>query len=291
MLAPIVPISDALATTGARRSETEEGHRFEYGWLRAAGSGAFIAGTFLGGWGADRAGLPSIVWISGSFLVAGGVVALLLPGLGSGQTVSGTVRVSALHDFALLFQLPIYRRILIIAALVEGSHALNDTFAVIRWRSADIDLTTISILWSESVLAEVLVFLWLGPRLARRMSAGGACALAAGAGVVRWSVLACTTSPIAIGLVQPLHGLTFALLHLACMRVIVLVVPVWLAATAQSIYGTLCIGLATALLTLASGVLYELLGGAAFFVMAALCLLALPMCAGLRSAEIQAWYR
>jgi hypothetical protein len=55
-----------------------------------------------------------------------------------------------------------------------------------------------------------------------------------------------------LGLVQPLHGVTFALLHLACMRVIVLVVPLRLAATAQSVYGTLCIGLATALLTLAS---------------------------------------
>ena len=65
-------------------------------------------------------------------------------------------------------------------------------------------------------------------------------------------------------------------------------VPLRLAATAQSIYGTLCIGLTTALLTLASGVLYERMGGSAFLVMAALCLLALPMCAALRSAPAQA---
>ena len=70
-----------------------------------------------------------------------------------------------------------------------------------------------------------------------------------------------TEPPIVLGLVQPLHGVTFALLHLACIRVIVLVVPLRLAATAQSIYGTLCIGLATTLLTLASGVLYERMGG------------------------------
>jgi len=44
------------------------------------------------------------------------------------------------------------------------------------------------------------------------------------------------------GSVQPLHGVTFALLHLVCMRVIVLAVSFRLAATAQSIYGTLCIG-------------------------------------------------
>jgi PPP family 3-phenylpropionic acid transporter len=36
MLAPKVPLSDALTTTAARRSETGEGRRFEYGWLRAS---------------------------------------------------------------------------------------------------------------------------------------------------------------------------------------------------------------------------------------------------------------
>jgi PPP family 3-phenylpropionic acid transporter len=72
MLAPIVPLSDALATTAARKSETGEGRRFEYGWLRAAGSAAFIVGTMLSGWTASGTGLASIVWFSGTLLVIGG---------------------------------------------------------------------------------------------------------------------------------------------------------------------------------------------------------------------------
>ena len=44
------------------------------------------------------------------------------------------------------------------------------------------------------------------------------------------------------------------------MRVIVLAVPIRLAAAAQSVYGTLCVGLATALLTMLSGVLYGATG-------------------------------
>ena len=291
MLAPIVPISDALATTAARQSEVGESWRFEYGWLRASGSAVFVVGILLSGWGADQAGLASIMWISGALLVAGGGAALLLPGLGGGRTVSSAIRASALRDCALLLKISVFRRILLIAALIEGSHALNDAFAVIRWRAAGVNLPTVGVLWSESVLSEVLVFLMIGPTLIRHIGPGGACALAAGAGVIRWSVLACTTSPILLGIVQPLHGLTFALLHLACMQVIVLVVPLRLAATAQSIYGTLCIGLATALLTLVSGVLYERMGGLAFLVMAALCLLALPMCAGLRQTRVQACSR
>ena len=148
-------------------------------------------------------------------------------------------------------------------------------------------MPVISALWSESVLSEVLVFLLIGPRLIRLFAPGGAIALAAVAGVIRWTVAAFTTSPVILAFIQPLHGFTFALLHLAAMQVIVRVVPLRLGATAQAIYGTLCIGLATAFLTLASGVLYGRIGGPAFLVMAALCLLALPLCARLGLPGIQ----
>ena len=287
MLAPIVPLSDALATTAARRSETGEGTPFQYGWLRAAGSAAFIVGTMLSGWRASGTGLASIVWFSGTLLGIGGAAALLLPKIPSAPTLSNHLSGSTTRDWASLLQIPAFRLLLIIAALVEGSHALHDSFSVIRWRAAGVGLPVISALWSESVLSEVLVFLVIGPRLVRLLTPGGAMAVAAVAGIVRWTVAAFTTSPVILAFVQPLHGFTFALLHLAAMQVIVQGVPLRLAATAQAIYGTLCIGLATALLTLASGVLYARMGGAAFLVMAALCLLALPMCARLRLPGIQ----
>ena len=79
MLAPIVPLSDALATTAARMSQSGEGRRFEYGWLRASGSAAFIVGTMLSGWAASGNGLASIVWFSGTLLGIGGAASLLLP--------------------------------------------------------------------------------------------------------------------------------------------------------------------------------------------------------------------
>jgi PPP family 3-phenylpropionic acid transporter len=278
MLAPIVPLSDALATTAALSSESGGGRRFEYGWLRASGSAAFIVGTMLSGWTASGSGLASIVWVSGTLLGIGGSAALLLPKIPAALTLSDNLARSTTRDWASLLQIPAFRLLLIIAALVEGSHALHDSFSVIRWRAAEVGLPVISALWSESVLSEVLVFLLIGPRLVRMLGPGGAMAVAAVAGIIRWTVAASTTSPVILAFVQPLHGFTFALLHLAAMQVIVRVVPLRLAATAQAIYGTLCIGLATALLTLVSGILYERMGGPAFLVMAALCLLALPLC-------------
>jgi MFS transporter, PPP family, 3-phenylpropionic acid transporter len=95
--------------------------------------------------------------------------------------------------------------------------------------------------------------------------------------MLRWAVMAQTTEVMALALVQPLHGITFALLHLACMRLIARIVPLGLEGTAQAIYGTVGIGAATALLTLVSGVLYARLGAQGFWVMAVLSALALPV--------------
>jgi PPP family 3-phenylpropionic acid transporter len=84
-----------------------------------------------------------------------------------------------------------------------------------------------------------------------------------------------TNSILLLAVLQPLHGLTFALLHLACMRVIGNVVPSAAAATAQALYA-FGAGLVTAALTSLSGTLYATYGGTAFLSMAALCVIALP---------------
>ena len=119
------------------------------------------------------------------------------------------------------------------------------------------------------------------------MSAGpaGAIALAALAGMLRWAVMAQTSAVPALLLVQPLHGITFALLHLACMRLIAGVVPAGLEATAQAIYATVGIGAATALLTFLSGFLYAQAGAQGFWVMCALCATALPVAWTLRNRQ------
>ena len=238
-------------------------------------------GTALSGWGAGFAGLPIIIWLSGGLLAISGLTALYLPDLPAAYAGSAKARDPVLRDWSVLLRNAAFRRVLFVAAMVEGSHALHDSFSVIRWQAAGISLSAASVLWSEAVLAEVVVFLFVGPRLVTLLTPGGACALAATAGALRWTVSAFTTSPLALTILQPLHGFTFALLHLACMRIIVLAVPSRLAATAQSVYGTFCIGLITALLTLVSGLLYQLWGGMAFLAMAALCVTALPACVGL----------
>jgi PPP family 3-phenylpropionic acid transporter len=171
--------------------------------------------------------------------------------------------------------IPGFRILILVSALVYGSHAMHDAFAVIRWSDAGIGTSAISFLWSEAVAAEVFVFFLVGPALIDRLGVNGAAALAALAGIVRWSIAGVTTSVLLLSMIQPLHGLSFALLHLACMRMMRTLVPTRMAATAQALYA-FGSGLVTAALVSLSGVLYARYAGAAFFPMAALCGVALP---------------
>jgi PPP family 3-phenylpropionic acid transporter len=176
----------------------------------------------------------------------------------------------------ILLRLPLFRNLVLVAALILGSHAMHDAFAMIRWSASGISPASASLLWSESVAAEVLVFFVIGPTLVTRLTPAGALAIAALAGMLRWAVMAQTANVIALSLVQPLHGITFALLHLASMRLIARTVPQGLEGTAQAIYGTVGIGAVTAMLTLVSGALYGRVGAQGFWVMAALCAFAFP---------------
>jgi PPP family 3-phenylpropionic acid transporter len=192
------------------------------------------------------------------------------------QSKSHVSRATDLTGVRLLVSTSRFPVLLAVAALVYGSHAMHDAFSVIRWSDAGIGTSAISILWSEAVASEVVVFFLVGPALVGRFGARGAATLAATAGLLRWSVAGVTTSVPLLAILQPLHGLTFALLHLACMRMMADLVPVNLSATAQGLYA-FASGFMTTGLTLLSGTLYAWYGGASFFVMAVLCGVAVPI--------------
>ena len=272
LLAPLTPLADALAL-GSSRS----GRGFDYGWVRAAGSAAFIIGTLVSGHFVGALGLGVVIWMNAGLLAAAACVGLFLP-----DRVAGTSAKEAAVDagsLKALLRTPLFLRLMVIAGLIGGSHALHDSFEVIRWRAAGMSASRASILWSMSVAAEVLVFSFLGRRLLNRLGAGRALALSALAGIVRWGVAARTAWFPAMAIVEPLHGLTFALLHLACMDVIARDVPKALASTAQTFYATVAMGAAAALVTALSGPLYARFGAGAFWAMAAMCACALPIAA------------
>ena len=278
-LAPTTNLADALALVASRSPS----QGFEYGWVRGTGSAAFIIGLLLAGVAISTYGLWVIIALQAVLMLFVPLAVRLVPPVT--VPADDTAKTISREGIAELLRLSVFRRVVLVAALILGSHAMHDTFAVIRWTGAGISPSVASILWSASVAAEVIVFFWVGPWLLRVLTPAGAIALAAGAGAARWLVAAFTANITALSLTQPLHGITFALLHLACMRLLAANVPAYLAATAQAIYGTVGVGLATAFLTLISGWLYARMGPAAFAIMSLLCLGALPLAVRLRGRE------
>ena len=281
-LAPLVPLADALSLAYAHVGEGTRG--FEYGWVRGAGAAAFLACNLLASYAIGVYGFSAIMWLSALALLAVPLAAMLVPPFPLSATSSLRAGANVDHPWLTLLRQRAFVCVALIAALVLGSHAMHDAFSVIRWIDAGLRPAATGMLWAEAVAAEVVVFLLIGPALLRLLHPTGALALSALCALLRWSVMAQTADVVALALVQPLAGFTFALLHLAAMRIISDTVPRGLAATAQAVYGLVAVGGATALLTVVSGWLYGRFGGAGFWAMGGLCLLALPFIAMLHRA-------
>ena len=270
----LAAIADALSLAASAAQKV-----FAYGWIRGVGSAAFIVGTLASGRLVATFGTASII-VSSSILFL-----LMVPSVLTIPNVKAPAHEAANGGIREILAVPAFRRLLLVAGLVIGSHAMSDAFAVIQWEKAGVGAGTIGLLWSEAVFSEVAVFLLFGPFLMDRLGPIAALIIGAGAGIVRWGVLAVTSSVAVLACTQVLHGLTFALVHLACVRLITELCPPRLAATAQTIYGTLALGLASAILTFVSGILYQHRGEQAFWLMSLLCLAAIPVALSLRGTR------
>jgi PPP family 3-phenylpropionic acid transporter len=280
-IAPAAPLTDALALAAAKPRHGNK--RFEYGWVRGAGSAAFVLGTVGAAQLVGPLGPGVTLALHACLLVFAATWIVRVPNyLAMPRSSRNPAGEGMLFE---LLRLRAFRQVVLVAALVLGSHALHDSFAVIYWNSAGISPAVVSILWSEQVLAEVVVFLFIGPALLGWLGPARALTISAAIGAIRWALSATYPDPYILAGIEPLHGATFALLHLASMRVIAAVTPPGLAATAQTVYGTVGIGAAVTVLTFASGILYQYLGGRGFWVMSGLCVAAIPIAMRLKVRE------
>ena len=166
---------------------------------------------------------------------------------------------------------------MIAAGFCQASHAVLYSFGTLTWRAAGINDVTISLLWAESVAAEILLMLGSGWLLAR-LGVCGMIGLALACGMVRWLGMAFTTELWALVLLQALHAGTFAACHLGAMAFIQRALPATGVALGQSVYYAIGTGAAQALIFQLAGVLYGAYGQKAFlgmFVVSALGMVAL----------------
>ena len=127
-LAPLAPLSDTLVLPTAAPRSGSQG--FTYGQVRGVGSAAFIVGTLLSGSAVSHSGIGAIVFLSAFLLVGTGAAAASAPLLPSGAAAS--LRPAARRGIGTLMRIASYRRLILVAALILGTHATHDVFAVIR---------------------------------------------------------------------------------------------------------------------------------------------------------------
>lgn len=254
-MAPVIPLTDALAVGAVRM------HGFDYARVRASGSITYIMGAILAGQAVQLAGPRVAAWIMAAALVATAILALRLPDSRRPGVVARGSLWAPLRE-------PGFVRILVIAAMIQGSHAAYYAFSTLHWQAAGLSTGFIGLLWGFGVVSEVLLFIW-GKPFVLRLGVRGLALLAAGAGLLRWSVFAVTTEPAVLLPVQTLHGATFGAMHLATMQAL-LGLPSHVSARAQTLVAS-AVSAASGALMWVSGILYAAAGGDAFWAMAALC--------------------
>jgi PPP family 3-phenylpropionic acid transporter len=85
------------------------------------------------------------------------------------------------------------------------------------WRDLGFSSATIGLLWAIGVVAEILVFAFLGRGVGRGSAAVGLVLVGAGASIFRSAALAADPGLATTFALQALHGLTFGATHLGTM--------------------------------------------------------------------------
>ena len=251
----LLPLGDHLALALAY------GGRLDYGRIRLWGSLSFILATLLAGRLIAARGAEMVAPL---LLGAAALIAAACAGLPAGDGDGPAQHPPSWRNLAR----PSFLAFLTAAALIQGSHAVFYGFGTLHWQRLGIADDAIALLWSEGVVAEILLFYWGAPLL-RRLGPRGLMALGGGAGVLRWTLTGFAAGVPALALLQLLHGLTFGAAHLGAMHHLARSVPAGQAATAQALYATVVGGIGQGLLLLLAGLLYGALGGRAFLAMAA----------------------
>ncbi|MDE1338809.1 3-phenylpropionate MFS transporter [Vibrio aestuarianus] len=261
---PAIPLSDAMANYYARLQ------MLDYGRTRLWGSVAFIAGSTVVGLLVASYGTDMILYTA----LAGIFVSLLLS-LRNPNPMPVTVSEEHAERpklSQLLREWPVIKFLLLVA-LIQGSHAAYYSFSSIYWKSAGHSEELIGYLWSLGVVAEVAVF-----ALSKRLFSGWslrALFVAAAIGVIaRWGLMASTTAIIALAAIQLLHGVTFAMAHIAAIQYIQHA-PQNKMVALQALYNAIPLGAFIALMTTLSGWGYEYWGANVFWAMALMGVLAL----------------
>ena len=274
---PLVPLAETVAVRAGARLGVA------YGRLRLWGSLAFILGALAAGALLDALPAVMLVW---ALVAAQGLVVLSIaaqPEWDTGEEDDDATpheeRARRTGWRALLSGT--FMLFLLVAGLIQASHALLYGFASLHWQRLGHSGVVIGALVATGVLAEVALF-WFSAAVTERLGAVRLMMLAAVAGVMRWAGMAFDPPLAVLFALQALHGLTFGAAHLGAIAYIRTRAPARLAATGQAMYSAVSMGLFMTAAMWAAGRLYADHAARAWLAMAVMMAVALALALVLR---------
>ncbi|MGO4572317.1 MFS transporter [Microvirga sp. 2TAF3] len=257
--AAVIPGNDLVTTAAVQRHPG-----LNYGRIRGFGSISFFIANIAAGYlvGAFGAG---IVLVALTLIPILGIIATLIAVPDGGADIPEKAEDGSPAAKALPKVLWI---VMIAAAMIQGSHGALNAFASIYWQSQGFADSVIGYFWAAGVIAEIMVFIFLGKAVGRG-SGLGLLMIGASAAVIRFTVLSLHPGTAVTFVLQTMHSLTFGASHLGAMAALTALAPLHARGRAQGIYGSLA-ALFTAASTIASGVIYKESGAAVFAAMAPL---------------------
>lgn len=266
LLAPIVPLTEALAVEGSAH------YGLDYGRIRLWASLSFLTGSLGAGALLEAISVAWVILLVALAQALGALVTLLLP---ADKAVRAATRAEPIRlaSFLALVSAGNFIVFMLAAGFGQASHGFLYAFGSVYFEALGYSSFVIGLLWAASVMAEVTMFAFSN-RFYRRFGSVRLIILGTGIAALRW-VMTALAPPLGIlFLVQTLHAGSFGLTHLGTMHYIRERVPASMRNTAQGLYSVLSSGVLMSGTMWASGALYAGLGGGAFYVMAAIAALA-----------------
>jgi PPP family 3-phenylpropionic acid transporter len=231
------------------------GHMSRYGAIRVWGSVGFVIAVLAGGWALDRVPIAVLPW-----LFVGTIVATLVATAGITEAP-----VPASREPARLGPVVRRREVVVLMAacfLMCVAHGPLYSFFSIYADQSGYDKTTIGVLWTIGVVAEIVVFATL-PRWLPRTSPERVLAVSFALAVMRFVMIGWGIEHVAVLMVaQVLHGATFGSYHIAALAI----VHRWFEGSrqvrGQALYTSLSYGAGGFLGSVASGALWDAVGPA-----------------------------
>jgi PPP family 3-phenylpropionic acid transporter len=246
-----------------------------YGPIRLWGSVGFIAAVLAGGASLDVLPVRALPWGLLAFALVALAVALSLPsGGGCPHAEPAPWRLSG----------PI-SALLACGFCMAAAHGTLYVFFTLHLERLGYRVTTIGVLWTLGVVAEIVVFFYL-PQLFRRFALSTILMASFTCAVVRFLVLGWLAEALwLLVIAQLLHAATFGAFHAAAVAAVHRVFPEAAHARGQTLFSSVTYGAGGAVGALAAGWLWEAGGpGLAFSLSALTGLAGLYLAHGLKRA-------